>query len=98
MNRSWTGGAHTDAKTPRQLCKARCQESGRFFVTYPDKTDAVLTLSQRLDDGVNAIADDTESKGGAQATSVSISISAVFSSGEKSSAGCDLMAADPSEG
>ena len=53
-------GADADAQPPCVLGEPRRHESRRFFVPYADETDLILTLAQRLYDGIDAIANDAE--------------------------------------
>ena len=45
------------------LGKSARHESGSLFVSHRNVTDAVLSLSERLDDRINAITDNAEDVG-----------------------------------
>jgi hypothetical protein len=58
-----SGRPDAHAELPRVLRKTRRHERGRLFVPHPDIANAIAALAQGLDDGIDAIADDTERAG-----------------------------------
>jgi hypothetical protein len=66
-------------------------------MTHPDVLDAILTLAQRLNDGVDAVTDHAKAVRRPQEIRVSTMISAVVRSGENSGDGWGPMPAEYSE-
>jgi hypothetical protein len=60
MHGAWAGGCHADPELARVLRIPGGHEGGGFFVAYRDEANLILSLAQRLDDRVDAIADDAE--------------------------------------
>ena len=55
-----TCGADADAKLTCVFGEAGRHEGRRFLVTHADVLDPILTLAQRLDNGVDAVTDHAE--------------------------------------
>src|ERR1700679_3394177 len=60
MDGTRTGGPHAYAESAGVLGVAAGHERSRFLVAHADVTDPVAALAQRLDQGIDAIADDPE--------------------------------------
>ena len=58
MHRPRPGGADADPEPSGVLGEAGSHEGRRFLMPDADVADAILTFAQRLDDRVDAIADD----------------------------------------
>ena len=55
--------ADADAKLTGVLGEAGRHKGRGFLMTHPDVLDAILTLAQRLNDGVDAVPDHAEAMG-----------------------------------
>jgi hypothetical protein len=56
MNAAWTRGGEANPQSPGELGIAAGHQGRRLLMTHLHEADAVLALSQRLHDAVNAIA------------------------------------------
>src|SRR3954463_2710718 len=56
MNATWTRGGEANAQAPGELGIAAGHQRRRFLVAHLYEADAVLALSQRLHDAVDAVA------------------------------------------
>src|ERR1700683_4823747 len=54
------GRADADAQPPRVLRQTARQQAGSLLVPHADIANAIAALAQRLDDRIDAIADDAE--------------------------------------
>jgi hypothetical protein len=62
VNRSGSGGRQANAELAGELGVTRGHERGRLLVPHRDKANLVLSFAQRLNEGVDAVADDAKDK------------------------------------